>query len=199
MKKLFGTLFLILITTSGLLWVFRANIASHLISRQIGANVLIEQFNPTPWGLMMKNSIIYHPETQTTLKIGRLRLNTPFLGIFKKEINVEKLELKDVAIISHPEKIKINSIESIFSLVDGVAGNNQPKKETLAHKKLIIHEIIATNVALEIGNPFGKGSLVKTTVPSLRLKNINQGDPITLEALIDYLTKTFLARGKPPQ
>lgn len=192
MKKILKTSFLLLIIFLGLLWVFRANIASGWISRQTGVNVVMSQFNPSPWGLTMKGVVFEHPETHTILKIGTLSLDTPLLAFFDKIVNVNKLELDNVSLVSRINKVKLGSFLDFATTLKKDKKKLKIQGSKSASKQFIIKELIAKNIHIEIDNPLGKGTLVNTTLPVLKLKNINDGHPLSLGGLISEMANSRL-------
>ncbi len=194
MKKFFGTLFIIIIIALGLLWVFRANIASHLMSQKLGLNVVLEQFDPSPWGVRIKGAVFHLPEVETTITIDRLSLKTPFFGFFDNPIIVDRLEMKDVSVISKPGNIKVNPLGLLVKTADFFKKENIKFQDKAPAKsqRFVVKEITATNIVVKIDNPLGKGSLIESKIPTIELKNINQGKPVALEDLLDFLSATFL-------
>ncbi len=194
MKKFFSTLFIVIIIALGLLWVFRAGIASQWMSRELGVNVVLEQFDPSPWGVRIRGFVFHHPETETTIKIARLSLETPFFGFFDNPVTIDKLEIKDVSVISKPGDLKVNPLGLLVKAADFFKKENIKfqNKAPAKSQRFVIKEITATNIVVKIDNPIGKGTLVASKIPSIQLKNINQGKPVALEDLLDFLSATFL-------
>ena len=192
MKKFFSCIFIFIIFLVVLVWIFKAQIVSHLISQGSGVDVRIESLSLSLNEIKARNIVAHEPKSVTTLTFGLVEVDTDLFKLFNKVVTIRNLKLDDVTLISDPGKIDISKLKSYFK-----KKSNGTKSEDSGGggQQYVIESIEATNVRIQLENPLSDKPLLKANIPTIRLNKINQGEPLTLKQVLDFLTKQFQKSG----
>lgn len=187
MKRFFSALIFFIVLIIVLLWVYKASIASYLITRGTGVEVKIHSLGVSLDGFTAYRVRAHEPKSVTTLTFGKVAVETDLLHLLDPVVTIKHVQLDDVTVRSDPGKIDIQDIGSLFQ-------RNRPKSEeqpAAKGKKFILESIEARNIQVEIQNPFSNQPLISATIPEAHFTRVNRGDPVTLEEALNFLTKQF--------
>jgi len=149
MKKFFSFIFVILVLIILLLWVFKAQLVSYVISKESGVDVRIESVSLSLNGFRAKNIVAHDPKSATTLSFGLVDVKTDLLKIFRDVVTINNLKLDDVTIKSDPGKIDLSQFGGLFQ-----RKNSSPKKSSRSGQRYVIEATEASNVQIQVENPF---------------------------------------------
>jgi len=187
MKRFISALLFLLILSFILLWVYKAPIASYLISKNSGVDVKIHTLGVSLDGLTAYQVRAHEPKSVTTLTFGRVRIDTDILHIFDPVVTIKNIKLDNVTLQSDPGKIDLKDIGSLFGKKTSISKDQSPTNQ----KRFILEAIEATNIQVEVQNPFSDQPLLSAKIPEARFTKVNRGNPITLEEALNFLTKQF--------
>jgi len=171
-----------------LAWLYKAPIASYLLSSSSGVEVSIQSLGISSDGFTAYGVRAHEKRSVTTLTFRRVRIETDPTRIFNSVVTIKNVQLDDVTVESDPGKIDIEDIGSLFGSKSETRASPPPKPKA---KRFIIQSIEANNIKVKVQNPFSDQTLLTAEIPEARFSRVNRGDPVTLEEALQFLTKQF--------
>lgn len=195
MKTLFFFLLLCIIAVIVLCWVYKADIASKIISDASGLDIRIEKLDLSPSGLTAKNITVVEPLLDTTLSVRHMSVETNLWHIFNDVVIINSIHLQEVDLVSKIAKIKIDDVDKIINFAKSFL-NSTKKVQTSKQQegqKYVVKSLEATDVHLSIHHPLQNGQALVINVPQIKINNLNQGKPLTLQEIVDFFVNRALS------
>lgn len=101
MKKVILFIIVLLAILIGLLWISKASITAHLISKEFGVPVSIETMSYSNGKLDALNIVVSNPKgskTPTALKVSSIDVTSTWKDIIGKRLIVEEINMNDIII-----------------------------------------------------------------------------------------------------
>lgn len=182
-----------------LVWINKANITAHFLSKEFHTDVTIENMGYKPGKWFIHDLHIQNPprsKNNTAFLSEKIEIDAQLKKVFGPVMTIDKIDVLKITLgieLYNKEGTKNNWSKILFSpdeKVDYKHSNNTPKKKT-SNKKYLIKNLTLRNITIILTDSTGK---TKTLGPikKMEFKNISDESGLPISELEDVIFKMIL-------
>lgn len=174
-----------IIVALALTWMFKAQILSTILSRHPDLSISLESLELGRRSVQLNQVRAEDKRIGTTLTFQSINVETDLFKLLNPVVVIDRIELNKVNVVNNVGNLNFRSLTSLFL--------SETKEETLpppdTEQRFIVKELRANQVDLVVENPISERPILKATIPSLNVRNLGEGEPITLEQIIRAIAR----------
>ena len=192
MKKVLISIFVVF----GILWLFRAEIASSVLSRQLKINVHIESIALSSNTVTLRDIKIFDGKSKYNVK--KIRIVASFRELFNNPTLIHHIDINGLRL--HAELPTLND-KTIQKAITKLLPVKKKKNKEKTHKEktmspdaktFIVNKLTLKNTKIKVASAnILSGPLIKTSIPKLEFIDLNSGKPLTAKQLLRFIQENI--------
>ncbi len=174
-----------IIVALALTWMFKAQILSTILSRRPDLSITLESLELGRRSVQLNKVRAEDRRIGTTLTFHSINIETDLFKILNPVVVIDRIELNKVNVVNNVSNLNFNSLTSLFLS----ERKKEPPPPPEAEQRFIVKELSANHVDLVVENPISERPILKASIPSLNVRNLGEGEPITLEQIIRAIAR----------